>query len=167
MKPRSALTLVVSLFSIFFQLLLYRRYSLLHPSPHRNLTLKRQQQHNGLSSLSAWPLHTPAASRRLFGGQKTCANTIHPHQARSFLRSHYFETHCSVFEELFAALIGAFIYKVLPLFPNTVMLLRKCFVCALNIPAQRKHYIYVFMLLSVCAGSSLISVLLGFSLCFL
>lgn len=47
--------LVLFLFYVFFLLLLYRSFSLLVPNPHWNLTLKRQQQHNGLSLLLYGP----------------------------------------------------------------------------------------------------------------
>lgn len=61
-KTKPCLRLVLCLFfDVFFLLLFYRSYSLLVPNPHWNLTLKRQQQDNGLPLLPVWPLRAPAA----------------------------------------------------------------------------------------------------------
>lgn len=54
--------------SIFFLLVFYRRYSLLVPNPHWNLTLKCQPQKNGLSLLPVWPLWAPAATAEAMPG---------------------------------------------------------------------------------------------------
>lgn len=62
-KSKSCFRLFCAFFFFFtyFLLLFYRRYSLLVPNPHWNLTLKCQQ-HNGLSLLPVWPLWAPEAA---------------------------------------------------------------------------------------------------------